>query len=327
MSYRPGFSMLLTILFFATSTSLVYAIYGDTQLPPYIADGNQPVVAPPQSPWTYAPNVLPKTLNPGDHTWIGSNNVPDPQRYKSFTIKVPGLTEGDLKGKSVCGYDPNGGTVTGELGNGLDGAVIKSSDGTTFWCCRAYFWEQPAFEMIKIKNEGPNTINLDNIIVEYACYKPFTFGNNYFLESATFGNADYPHQITQMWLSHEFLALDEFAGPQLHLSVPGDVWIYEYTNIEPGTERSVPQGAWLWTCLYGDGIAAEEFFNISVTLRECSPSGGWSLYAYDELHDEWLIFYLSSGERIAVSPDITGDCKINFYDLAAFAAEWMRDAY
>ena len=327
MRYKLGFPFFLAVLFTLIPFNFAYTIYNDTQLPPYIADGNQPVVAPPQSPWTYAPNVLPKTLKPGDHTWVGSNNVPDPQRCKSFTIKVPGLTEGDLNGKSVCGYDPNGGTVTGELGSGLEGTVVKFSDGTTFWCCRAHFREQPAFEMIKIKNEGPNTINLDKIIVEYACYKPLTLDNNYFLESATFGNADYPHQITQMWLSHDFLVLDESSGPQLHLSVPGDVWIYEYTNIEPGTGRLVPQGAWHWSCIYGDGIGAEEVFHISATLSECSPRGGWSLYAFDALHGEWLMFYLSAGEHIALRPDITGDCKINFYDLAAFAAEWMRDAY
>lgn len=320
MSYKLSFGIILSVLFLFASSDTAFGEPNDPNLlPAYVAGGSQPTVAPPtRPPWDYAPNVLPKTLLPGEHIWVGAYNFPDPKRRKTFIVQIssPNDTSG-LSGGSPCGYDPSGSTVGGKAETGVD--------FLGFWNCAVDFDKQPAFEMIKIKNNGSSNITIADIEVFYICYEMGSVENRYNIESATIGNAEFPMEITRLSLNHEYAFIDEFATPRLQPSNPADIWTHEYITYNPITGLSLPQGVWLWTCVAGDGIGAQEAFSMSMTMVECMTEGRCILSAYDRLRDEWQTFRLSSNKPPSFGADVTGDCEIDHRDLAAICNNWLKD--
>ncbi|MHC4640644.1 MAG: hypothetical protein ACYS32_03295 [Planctomycetota bacterium] len=318
MTYKFSFAIILSVLFFCAFADTAFGEPNDPNvLPAYVASGSQPTVAPPtRPPWDYAPNALPKTLSPGGHIWVGAYNFPDPKRRKMFIVSIssPNDTSG-LTGGSPCGYDPSGSTIGGK-------AETYDLFGT--WTCVVDFDKQPAFEMIKIKNDGNSNITIEDIGISYICYEMGSVENQYHIESATIGNADFPMEITSLLLSHEYVFTDASKIPQLQPSVPGDIWMHEYITYNPIHGLSIPQGAWLWTCVEGDGIGAQEAFNMSMTMMECMTEGRCILLGYDRLRDEWQTFRLSSNKPPSFGADVTGDCKIDRLDLAEICSNWLK---
>ncbi|MFA5239002.1 MAG: hypothetical protein WC476_04740 [Phycisphaerae bacterium] len=318
MSYKFRIT-LISILFFAL---ISVCVSGAETARPYVALGTQPLVSPPTNPpWIDAGSVLPLTLIPGGHIWIGADNT-----YRSKAKKWIHLsfdTDDDasnVKAKSAVGYDPNGSTCRGVLES--DG--YQDNPGEE-WLAVIVFEPQPDFEMIKVENEGANSVDIDKIKVEFFCIDSLKAeGYGFYFNAVTIGFDEYPLAITQLLLANEFAPVNQFVFPTLEISAPGDVWTCEYTDIDPETGLLMPQGAWLWTCIAGDGIAAGELFDASITLNECMPEGAGLLYAYDELSGEWLKFAPTVDDIEPLFPDLVGDCKIDFYDLAALADDWLR---
>ncbi len=321
MLNKRNFLVMLTIIFIVIPLNVAFG--GEIhRLQPFIAWGNQPTVAPPSVPWSPCPSALPQTLEPNEHIWVGSRNVYDPNRYKILQVCVYTQDANDpcnLKAEAACGYGPGRSTVTGKITNPAE------QDPKYFWCV-AEFKPQPHFEMVEIKNEGATDIIIEEIRMYMMCMESLrTQGYDLHLPSVSIGHPNHPLQITQLLLSHEYAAINELVAPQLHSSSPDDIWFYEHINTDPNTGEPIPQGAWLWTCIDGNGIAAGELFEMSMTMTECMPEGGGSLSAYDSIWGEWQRFYLPIEEHAPEPPDLTDDCKVDFYDMAVLAADWLRD--
>src|SRR4030042_1557860 len=244
MSYKFSFAVILSMLFLCIAADTSFGEPNDpNSLPAYVAGGSQPTVSPPtRPPWDYAPNVLPKTLSPGEHIWVGAYNFPDPQRRKEFVVHIISYNDtSGLSGGSPCGYDPSGSTVGGKAESG--------TDFFGFWYCVVDFDKQPAFEMIKITNNGSSNINIEDISIFYICYGMASVENQYHIDSATIGDAEFPMEITRLSLNHEYAFINAFAAPQLRTSDPADIWMHEYITYNPITGLFLPQGVWLWDCV------------------------------------------------------------------------------
>ncbi|MBN1788355.1 MAG: hypothetical protein JW806_08165 [Sedimentisphaerales bacterium] len=292
------------------------------RVPAYVTDVNapQPTVPPPNDPpWDYSQNVGLVTLQPGDHIWVGAYNKYDPNRSKSVSVRMKGFP-GNLDANSVVGYEPNGTTVTGSTSvNG------HFDSGKYTWFFSFYYPIQPAWEAIKIVNNDSNNNHISDINIWYTCYGSSNVENRSELNECSLGHSDHPAQITQILFAHTSANTNPGVPPTLTVSDPGEIWVDAYiTHDEDGDP--LPQGGWLWTCVAGDGIAAEEKFDISLTTEECLPQGGCMLHVFDELTMEWSEFpQLPMAEPQANPADINRDCIVNFGDFAEFALHWLKE--
>jgi len=290
------------------------------RVPGYSTDVNapQPTVKPPANPpWDWVGNSMPVTLGPNDHIWIGAYNKYDPNRTKSVSIFIGG-SPGKLEAESAVGYEPNGTTVSASpTVNGY----FDSSDYT--WFFSFYFPIQPDWEAFKIKNKGPGNQTIGDISVSYTCYGSSSVENRSELDNCSIGHSDHQGQITQLLFAHESAFLNTMAEPTLTVSEPGEIWTPEYVIADPNTGELLPQGAWLWTCIAGDGIAAEEQFDLSLTTEDCLPPGDCLLRVYDSNSTEWMKFQLPMAEPQANPADLDENCIVDFNDFAHFVDNWL----
>ncbi|MHC4123150.1 MAG: hypothetical protein ACYSSI_06200 [Planctomycetota bacterium] len=294
------------------------------RVPPFVTDPNapQPTVKPPgtgpNTPWDWAGNKEPIGLNPGEHLWIGVYNNYDPNRSKSLDIWLKG--DPNISLESVSGYEPNGSTVSGTV---LINQYGKGSPSTWFYYIR--FEIQPEWEMIKIKNNGTSYDLISNIEVCYTCNNRSTVENRTDFSECSIGHSDHQGQITQMLLAHETASINTLVSPTLVVSDPCETWAYSYVTSDPCTGEAFLQGAWLWTCTDGNGIAAAEKFDTSMATEQCLMPGLCMMRVYDSNSDLLTDLYLDTGEPQPNIADINRDCTINFADFGLFVDNWLDE--
>lgn len=295
------------------------------RVPPFVTDPNapQPTVKPPasgpNSPWDWAGNKEPIGLNPGEHLWIGVYNNYDPNRTKSLDIWFKG--DPNITLESVSGYEPNGSTVSGNV---MINQYGKGSPSTWFYYIT--FDIQPEWEMIKIKNSGTSYDLISNIKVCYTCYGSSNVENRTDFYECSIGHSDHQGQITQMLLAYETASINQSILPTMVVSDPNEIWNYEFVTSDPNDPNTgIPQGAWLWTCTAGDGIAAAEKFDTSMAAEQCLMPGLCMMNIYDSNSGLWTDLYLDPGEPQPNIADLNRDCTIDFADFGLFADNWLNE--